>query len=93
MGGRQFITAAITPRDNINAEPENEMFDARQYLNTSIAIRLSELSTAVEYSAAAEYNTHVAALRSGLFMVTTEAGAAREAEFGGRLVAIKGELV
>jgi hypothetical protein len=69
------------------------MFDARQYINSSIAVRLSELSTAVEYSAVAEYNTHVIALRSGLFIVTTESGAAREAEFGGRLVAVRGEIL
>ncbi len=69
------------------------MLDARQYINTSIAVRLSELSTAVEYSAIAEYNTYVVRLRSGIFMVTTEAGAKSEAEFGGRVVAIKGQLV
>ena len=69
------------------------MFDARQHINTSVAVRLSELLTAVEYSAIAEYNTHVVRLRSGIFMVTTKAGAKSEAEFGGRVVAIKGQPV
>ncbi len=67
------------------------MFDARQYINSSVAVRLSQLQNALEYSMIAEHNTHVIALRSGLFMITTEQGAQREAEFGGRIVAIRGE--
>ncbi len=66
------------------------MFDARQYINTLIAVRLSDLQTAVDYSAVAEYNTHVLRLRSGLLLVTTEAGWKTESEFGATLVAING---
>ena len=68
------------------------MFDARQYISTSIAVRLSDLQTAVEYSLVAEYNSHVVKTKSGLFMVATEAAATREVEFGGQIVAIRGEL-
>ena len=69
------------------------MFDARQYINSWVAVRLSELANALEYSLIAEYNTHVVQLRSGVFFVSTEDGAREECEWGGKLVAVRGELV
>lgn len=69
------------------------MFDARQYINSSVAVRLGELQNALEYSLIAEYNTRVVLLRSGVYFVSTEDAARQEVEFGGRIVAIRGELV
>lgn len=69
------------------------MFDARHYIHSSVAVRLSDMQDAVEYSLVAEHNTHVVQLRSGIFFVSTEAAAKEELEWGGRLIAVRGELV
>ena len=68
------------------------MFDARQYINSSVAVRLSDLQNALEYSVIAEYNTHVVTTMSGVFLVTTEGGWEEESHFGGRLIAIRGAI-
>ena len=71
---------------------EMKMFDARQYINSSVAVRLGELDDAVEYSLVAEYNTHVVQLRSGVFLVSTEDAAKVECEYGGHIIAVRGEM-
>lgn len=69
------------------------MFDIRPYINSSTAVRLGNLQNALDYSLLAEYNTHVVQLRSGVFFVSTEDGAAEEVKFGGCLIAVRGELL